>query len=630
MPPQEQPETPPRPLIKIPFDRDTDFVKRGTTLDKIDRICDTHSTRAALVGLGGVGKSQLAIEYAYRTHERSNKTYVFWVHASNADRFERSYRDIADRVKIAGRQDSQANIFKLVHDWLCDSKDPWLIILDNVDDAQFLLQAQADGQGQPTDSSRTASQPLCGYLPRCKHGFIIVTTRNMDAALKLVERRNIVNVEPMDGAQAQALFKKKLPERRQGDDNHIAELVAELEYMPLAIVQAAAYISERGYRCSVVKYLDEFRGSELKRMSLLKHDKGHLRRDWEAKNSIIVTWQISFEHIRRRWPSAADLLSLMSFFDRQEIPENCLRRHIHSPEEEAEEEEEVVTWQSSTIEDEATEDGFDEDAVVLQNFRLVSVNSDGTVFGMHALVQLATREWLDSNGGLEQWRNQFISKLCASFPKGPYKHEATCQALFAHTKSAAEQSPKAELSLREWATLLYRAAWYANVTRNFPDAIDLALKSMEARLRVLGQEHEDTLCSMSLAGSTYKLRDRWDAAEKLEVQVMETRKKKLGENHPSTLTSMANLASTYRKQGQLGAAEKLAAQVTKTYTEKLGLGHRSTLISMTNLVLIYGDQGSYQAAMVDMRVSWICAIKLRRGYHNPTLSIMIDLALIYW
>ena len=62
------------------------------------------------------GWSQLAIEFAYRTRERSPETWVFWVYASNAARFEQSYRDIADCVKISGRRNPRANIFKLVYD----------------------------------------------------------------------------------------------------------------------------------------------------------------------------------------------------------------------------------------------------------------------------------------------------------------------------------------------------------------------------------------------------------------------------------------------------------------------------------------------------------------------------------
>ncbi|KAF2015155.1 hypothetical protein BU24DRAFT_493604, partial [Aaosphaeria arxii CBS 175.79] len=151
--PPERRETPPQPSIVIPFARDADFVDRGTLLDEFRERCTQPNARIALVGLGGVGKSQLAIEHAYRTREQSSETWVFWAHASNAARLEQSFHDIADRVRIVGRQDSQANIFKLVHDWLCDSKQPWLLVLDNVDDASFLLEAQPA-------SSKTAARPL--------------------------------------------------------------------------------------------------------------------------------------------------------------------------------------------------------------------------------------------------------------------------------------------------------------------------------------------------------------------------------------------------------------------------------------------------------------------------------------
>lgn len=132
----------------------------------------------------------------------------------------------------------------------------------------------------------------------------------------------------MDNVQALALFEKKLG--AQKDSGDAVELAALLEYMPLAIVQAAAYIVQRAPRCSVRQYLENFKKSERKRTTLLNHNDGQLRRDGESKNSIIITWQISFDHIQQIRPSAADLLSLMSFFDRQGIPDHVLRsRAVH-------------------------------------------------------------------------------------------------------------------------------------------------------------------------------------------------------------------------------------------------------------------------------------------------------------
>jgi hypothetical protein len=120
-----------------------------------------------------------------------------------------------------------------------------------------------------------------------------------------------------------ALFERKL--LIQGDRKDTLELVAALEFMPLAVVQAAVYISQRGLRCLVQQYIEKFLRTDRSKTSLLTHEAGHLRRDRDAKNSIIITWQISFDYIHEERPSAAELLSLMNFFDRQGIPEDLLR-----------------------------------------------------------------------------------------------------------------------------------------------------------------------------------------------------------------------------------------------------------------------------------------------------------------
>ncbi|KAF2818232.1 hypothetical protein CC86DRAFT_309623, partial [Ophiobolus disseminans] len=563
------PETPPSPSIVIPFARDGDFVERGTTLDRVEQICASPDTRAALVGLGGIGSSQLAIEHAYRTRKRSSETWVFWVHASNVARFEQSFRDIADQVKIAGRQDPQANIFKLVHDWLCDSRQRWLLVLDNVDDARFLLSSQAndDSQGQSTNA-QAIRKPLREYLPHCERGSILVMTRNKEAARNLVEQRNIINVKPMDKAQALALFKKKL--RVEEDNGDIVELAAALEYMPLALVQAAAYIWQSAPRCSVAQYLEDFRHSESEKTSLLNHEAGQLRRDPEAKNSIIITWQISFEHLRHHRPTAADLLSLMSFFDRQGIPETLIhggrrveRASTASNRREKSTRQRLKAFFSRTKSEpdaqrerrESDRDGvnFENDVGALRDLCLISIGAECAILEMHSLVQLATRRWLIANSKLERWKQQFVSNLRDAFPTGEYENWIACQALFAHVKAAVEQQPEDKPSLAEWATLLYRAAWFAVTAGNITDAEMLATKAMKARKKILGHEHKDTIQSIAMVADAYSLGGRWNKAEILRRQVMESCKKKLGADHPDTLTSMANLASTYRNQGRWDA-----------------------------------------------------------------------------
>jgi hypothetical protein len=498
-------------------------------------------------------------------------------------------------------------------------------VLDSVDDARFLLSGQAngdgdgDGQGQTTNA-QVIRKPLREYLPRCERGSILVRTRNKDTALRLVERHNdIVSVDPMDEAQALALFKKKLG--AQGDKSDVAELAAALEYMPLAIVQAAAYISQRAPRYLVAKYLEEFRKSERKRTSLLNRDEGYLRRDWEAKNSIIITWQISFEYIEQTRSFAADLLSLMSFLDRQGIPKKLLqprteRGETQTYQTEKEDKDRDSDSDDTTSQSSASDEEFEDAIAMLQSFCFISTDPDGSTFEMHALVQLAMRRWLEGNGKLERWKQQFASNLCAAFLTGEYENWAVCQELFAHARSALGQPPEDESSLAEWASLLYRAAWYARALGNITDAAMLAIKSMKTRKNVLGQEHEDTLWSIAMVGIVYKLGGRLDNAEKLQVQVMERFKTRLGADHPDTLMSMVNLAATYISQGRWDDAAKLGVQVMETRKTKLGADHPSTLTSMANLAPIYRNQGRWDAAE-ELEVQVMETSKKKLGADHP-------------
>ncbi|CZR52081.1 related to kinesin light chain [Phialocephala subalpina] len=643
---KDRPETPPNPSIVIPFSRDADFVEREI-LDQIRQKCAVSGSRTALVGLGGVGKSQLAIEYAYRTRDRSPQTWVFWVHASNATRLEESFRHIADCVKISGRKNPQADIFQLVHDRLCDEKrGKWALILDNVDDASFLVEARrTEREGQPSGIESAKSRSLMSYLPQCPHGSILITTRSEDEALSLVEQRNIITIEPMSSEDALKLFETKLVGNNDGSDNGdvAAELLVALELMPLAIVQAAAYISRRTPRYSVREYLQSFRESDRKRTSLLDYNGKQLRRDREAKNSIIVTWQISFDHIRKIRPSAADLLSLMSFFDRQGIPDILLQNRseqITSRQDEKQctnGDDSCVDNDTGDSDDEdssasqsSMSDRFEEDISVLRNYSFISVNANGTTFEMHGLVQLAMRKWLEANGQMERWKHQSIKNLDAELPTGEYENWERCQALFPHAQSAAAQKPKGSDSLTGWASVLYKAAWYAIRIGKVVEAESMLIQAMKVRKKILGVEHSDTLEGMGIVGLAYRLNGRWDDAERLEVKVMETFKTKLGVDHPDTLTSMANLASTYRNQGRWDDAEKLFVQVMETFKTKLGVDHPSTLTSMANLATTLWNQGRWDDAE-KLFVQVMETRKTKLGVDHPsTLTSMANLASTLW
>ncbi|KAK3614601.1 hypothetical protein LTR56_026644 [Elasticomyces elasticus] len=628
--PLERAETPPLPSSTIPFLRDLDFVERAE-LDLLQDKLFSKGARLALVGLGGVGKSQIAIEYGYRLREHSPDTWVLWVHASNAARFDESVRKLADDVKIYGRHNVKADIFQLVYDWLRDErKGQWVLVLDNADDASFLLQPPDTGGSRgSSERGRATNRARIDYFPICAHGSMITTSRNRAVASKLVDECDTVDVQPMDNTHAVALLEKKLGQ--QGDQAVVKKLVAALEYMPLAIAQAAAYIKRRGPRCSVEQYLIQLERSDKSKTSLLNANSEELRRDREAKNSIILTWQISFEHICQSRQSAADLLSVMSFYDHQGIPESLLQvegaiertcRHgsTQTPSDAGDEADES----SDTAADEA----FEDDLATLRDYLFISVAPGGSTFEMHRLVQFAARKWLESRGELQRWAAHSIGKLDKVLPDGRYENWPECRMLYPHARLVLHVQPSSRDALVQWSSVLFKAAWFAAEQGEYVAAEAMNRRALEGREKALGKEHPSTLKSVSNLASVLQEQGKYEAAEAMNRRALESREKALGEEHPSTLMSVENLALVLQYQGKYEVAEAMNRRALEGREKALGKEHPDTLTSVNNLAMLLHYRAKYEAAEEMNRRALEGLEKALGKEHPDTLRSVSNLAMV--
>ncbi|KAF2258231.1 TPR-like protein, partial [Lojkania enalia] len=591
-----------KPLFIVPFRRDPDFVDRGDLLSQINKRCSQPAGRAALVGLGGVGKSQLAIEYAYRTRDRLPLIWVFWVYAGTRARFEEGYRRIAEVTRMDGWNNKKVDILRLVHIWLSDeSNGLWIMIVDNADDSGVF--------SSPLDSGRLdqATVVLSDFLPQSPNGSILFTSRSREAAFRLTgSYRDIVKVDRMDREHALALVRKKILGGYEQDD--AVALIEALDYMPLAITQAAAYINQRAPRATVAKYVHKLGQGGRDRAKLLDLDIGDMRRDGKASNSIMVTWQISFEYIRRARPSAIRLLSLMSLFDRQGIPESLL------------------SGRYGEVDDDQSD--FEDDLNMLLNFSLASTDLSGSQVEMHRLVQLSTKRWLELNKELEAWKEKYLTLMDESYPVGRYENWTVCQALFPHAQAVVDARPIND-RLEAWASTLFKAAWYASEMGNYQAAWEMGISALEARKVTLGEEHPDTLNSLNSIGLVLVWQGKFKEAEAMHQRALQANKRVLGDDHPSTLTSIANLASTYRNQGRWKEAEELFVQVIEISKRVLGADHPDTLTSMANLASTYRNQGRWKEAE-ELEVQVMEMSKRVLGDDHPhTLISMANLASTY-
>ncbi|KAM6513858.1 hypothetical protein FALCPG4_015064 [Fusarium falciforme] len=429
----------------------------------------------ALVGMGGFGKSQVAIQFAHHIHDESPPTSVFWVHASSKPRFEEAYRSIAQRLELPRRNDPGIDVLGLVRDWLqTEEAGSWLMVLDNADDVN-LFHPSTNARGnkaanQPTDEDtvvKSDQRPLAAYLPKCQSGTILVTSRSMDAAEKLTgSQKAIYRISTMDDAQGLHLFQNKL--NGDFDKDAAADLLQALDCIPLAITQAAAYINRRAPRASVKTYLDAFRESDKKKGSLLNRDAGGLRRDETVSNSVVTTWHVTFEQIRRERPSAANLLSFMSFFNPQGIPEFVLHNYDID----------LV----DNLDTDAESDDFEADLNLLRGYSLVPVTGTGDICEMHALVKFCTRAWLSVADNAERWRQVFLRAMSRHFPSGAFETWPTCRMLLPHIELVLEEEPPSE-DLRDWAYLLTNCAWYMLAVGNYRAAEYLSGKAVETRAK---------------------------------------------------------------------------------------------------------------------------------------------------
>jgi tetratricopeptide (TPR) repeat protein len=571
----------------VPFPRNQQFVRRHAQLDQLENtlFAENQPQILAVYGLGGIGKTQIALELAYRTREKDPECSIFWMPATNAESLQQAFSDIGQQLDVPGVAEKQANAKKLVQSHLSkDSAGKWLLIVDNVDDMEMW------------------NDELKHYLPKSRQGCIFCTTRSRKIAVTITAAVNVIEVKEMDEMAATQLMKKSLLDQdliaRHEDTRKLLE---QLTFLPLAIVQAAAYINENGI--SLLHYLSLLGEQEQVVVDLLSKDFEDEGRYKGGKNPVATTWLISFEQIRQLNPLAAEYLSFMSCVDPKDIPQSLLPPGLSRVEE--------------------------TDAIgTLSAYSFVSTQYADKIYDVHRLVHLATRNWLRREESLTMWVAKAMKRLAKVFPDGDHMDRSIWRSYLTHARCVLDSNDNKE-ETKDRGELIWKLGACLFQDGRYNEAEKLLLEEAETNKRVLGEEHPQTLTSMGNLASTYTNQGRWKEAEELEVQVLETKKRVLGEEHPETLISMGNLASTYRKQGRWKEAEELEVQVLETMKRVLEEEHPHTLISMGNLAATYMKQGRWKEAE-ELEVQVLETSKRVLGEEHPaTLISMGNLAEMY-
>ncbi len=546
--------------------RNPHFTGRDALLDELHRRLrsgDGVLTVEALHGLGGVGKTQLVVEYAHRF--AADYDLVWWIDADQPVLVSDQLARLATRLGLA----PESSIADTVDSVLAAlrGRGRWLLIFDNVD--------------QPQD--------VAGHLPHGP-GHVLVTSRQRGWGVL----GGHLEVGVLHRAETVALLRRRsrdLPERLAGD------LAEELGDLPLAVAQAAAYMEQTGL--PPADYLHRFR---TRRKSLLAQGTvvGH-------EGTLHSTWSLSLDRLRKHSPAGMQLLALTAFLAPTPVPLSLFADHPEALEE---------PLRAAAID----RDELDDALGALVGLSLA--RRQGAAFQVHRLVQAVVQHhmWDDEQQAVV---DQVVALLVAAHPGSP-DDSSTWDAyarLAPHVLATSDlsdvQPGGRRLVMSTLAYLVVRGdhptcrmiaeqvldRWRFRLGPDHPDTLSLAITvtTLLAELglhdqarelgqdvldrcrRVLGEDHPDTLRAAMRQTIALASLGQGNNVHELGEDAFERCRRTLGPDHPETLVAAAELTFALAWLGEVDQARRLAQDTLDRCQATLGLNHPTTLTAAANL-----------------------------------------------
>ncbi|KAF8600234.1 hypothetical protein BDV93DRAFT_417889, partial [Ceratobasidium sp. AG-I] len=500
--------------------------------------CLVHQTQDrrifVLHGLGGAGKTQIALKFIERT--RTQWSDLLFIDATSRETVVNSLQVIALAKKIGDQHTDTL-------EWLSDNFGRWLMVFDNADDPELRIH---------------------DFFPNCLHGNIIITSRLRDMALIARGPNSNYCVSGMGPEEARELLLRSA--KREDELPVSPELIAasalveDFDYLALAIVQAGAYIYHSTLQIS--QYRERYH--ERKQTLLEEYEKMPIKID-SYQRTVHTTWMMSYSRLSN---NAQQLLWLLSCMHRAGISIEIFRRAsadvtLYTPPIPPTESESMAQLQLKIYLAFFTsgDNRWDENAFLavineLVSLSLIACDRANRSYTLHSLVHI----WA---GTVVPDKTQNLE--CAGFLLAMSVNSSTQskdvlfrQSLEPHVDEMTRQSAVVNPNNAEFFARVYRASSKLKKAEAFTELV------MNTRKKVLGDQHPLTLASMSEHAIIYSRQAHWERAETILTQLVAKSKAILGEESQDTLNSMQQLSCIYMQQGRLKESEQLAEDILAT------------------------------------------------------------------
>ncbi len=580
-------------IWNVPYPRNPFFLGRDNELLRIRQNLQIGQAMAlsqpqAISGLGGIGKTQLALEYAYCYHQ--DYTAVLWARAESIEALTSSYVALATLLNLPEREAKEQEVtVQAVKTWLLTHRS-WLLILDNADDLALLP----------------------AFLPQALAGHLLLTTRAV-ATGRLAHRLEIETLPP--GLGALFLLRRAALLAPDAELSHISHQQQELAMqisealggLPLALDQAGAYLEETG-----TDLADYWQIYQRHRAALLRERRGLVA---DHPEPVATTWSLSFLRVEEKNPAAAELLRLCAFLSPDAIPEEILTEGASS---------------LGPVLAPVTADPFrlNQALEALRAYSLVRRDPKEKTLSIHRLVQAVLQETLEEKER-HIWRERVMLAVNAAFPHAKHNTWSQRERLLSQALLAAQFIETDQFISEKAGHLLDKTASYLHERALYAEAEPLYLRGLQIFEQHLGPEHPFTVKCLGNLAALYHRRSKYAEAELLFQRVLRIWEQYQYPDYLHMAESFNNLALLYKEQGKYAEAELFYQRAQQIFEQHLGPEHPSTVKCLTNLALLYNEQDKYAQAEPLFRRAF-AAYEQHLGPEHPNAGFLYNgLAILY-
>jgi tetratricopeptide (TPR) repeat protein len=553
------------------------------------RVCARPPYGTLKSRLTAVRKTQVALEYICQ--QVDSDRHVFWVNGGSWATFSRDYRNISTRLGLLVPNAKEDEIFLRLKNWLEgeDSGD-WVLVVDNADNPSEFRNSR--------------------YIPRGFKGKVIVTTRSCAVADQLL--CETVEVPKMDANEAEILFQRLYTDTIPARDTHyIHNLLLALDYLPLAIAGAAAFM--RRTKTLPGEYLNMFNSTRTNQTSLLmkkfndvhrepQQDEAGGAEDEEGMTeSVLTTYYITFRRIQKLCPLSADILRLFAFLDRQAVPEMFLLQLGGATD--------VILFREAV--------GY------FLDFSLITRDTDSDSYDVHRLVHLSMETYISQSlGEAANSKKRALGIVSQLFPSPVYENGDICSAYLPHALAVIQYIDDSE---SEVASLLEKVGIYLYQTGDYPGAREYLERSLE----VCERAGSDTLGVTGYLAGVYDSQGDYSKALEWFGRALAGEERLLGRDHPLTLATVNNIALVYKNQGDYTKALELYDRALAGQERSLGRDHPDTLATVNNMAVVYASQGDHVKALEWFGQALAGKERSLGRDHPDTLATVNNMAVVY-